>query len=759
MKPLFCVIFYFALAVFFFCGVFSEAKAQNLTGLYAYLSSWDIGGGDVKVIDLAGNKIIKTITLPSGEFPDKIVSRPGILTVYVASATSNKIFAIDVKTNQITKTITGVTGITDGVLSKNGNTLYTTDFNSVLVIDTATGTVKKTFTHPNLTSPWSIALTPDEEKLVVTNNGAGGDVYVIDQSASTVSRIMPSGAVPSLSGADTVINPDGKTAYVADPYRYAIYRVNILTKTFFPNPIAGISSTFGPWEMAFNEKNNKVYVTDSFAFLGNGKILVFDTKTNSQTKVISIGNTGKEVPENVAVSPDGTRVYVTDVGTNVISIIDTAKEEKTGEIKFNFMPISIGLAYLDSVSPTGSLAINGGAQYVKSPKVTLNTEAKDETMDGQKTTNGLEMMISNNEDFSGASFEPYAATKAWELTERYGEKRVFVKYKDGAGNVSETYLAKTMFESPYIVTGAGYTGGPHVKAFKKGSIIPTGTDFFAYNQDLRNGVAVAYGDVEGDARYEIITGPGEGSDPIVKVYKQNGEYLTEFRAYDQGFMGGVNVACGDVNSDGKDEIIAGAGNGGGPEVRVFQKNGNEYSLVTKFYAYGVEYQGGVSVAAGDLDGDGDEEVVTGAKSGGGPHVRTFKASGEPVFTPGFFSYALTFRGGVNVAVGDLNGDLKEEIITGPGYGGGPQVRTFDRFGNPVFTPGFYVYAPTFRGGVNVASTDFYGLGKDEILTGASLTGGPHVRMFNMLGQVTDFPGFFAYNEYFRGGVNVASTSY
>ena len=67
-------------------------------------------------------------------------------------------------------------------------------------------------------------------------------------------------------------------------------------------------------------------------------------------------------------------------------------------------------------------------------------------------------------------------------------------------------------------------------------------------------------------------------------------------------------------------------------------------------------------------------LATAAGPGGGPHVRTFRADGTPVAS--FFAYDAGFRGGVNVALGDLDGDLDDEIITGAGPGGGPHVRVF-----------------------------------------------------------------------------------
>src|SRR5436309_2674269 len=69
-------------------------------------------------------------------------------------------------------------------------------------------------------------------------------------------------------------------------------------------------------------------------------------------------------------------------------------------------------------------------------------------------------------------------------------------------------------------------------------------------------------------------------------------------------------------------------------------------------------------------------LVTGADSGGSPHVRGFDGS---TFTPihDFLAYADTLTGGVRVAAADVNGDGVADIITGPGPGGGPHVKVFD----------------------------------------------------------------------------------
>jgi uncharacterized repeat protein (TIGR01451 family) len=133
----------------------------------------------------------------------------------------------------------------------------------------------------------------------------------------------------------------------------------------------------------------------------------------------------------------------------------------------------------------------------------------------------------------------------------------------------------------------------------------------------------------------------------------------------------VRAGC-DGNGDGLDEIVTGAGPGGGPHVLVFDMAGGRPTTLASFYAYDPAFGGGVYVACGDLDGDGRAEVVTGAGGGGGPHVRAFSfpVTGGVIEIASFFAYDPLFGGGVRVATADVDGDGVSEIITAAGPGGG-----------------------------------------------------------------------------------------
>src|SRR5438477_443929 len=117
----------------------------------------------------------------------------------------------------------------------------------------------------------------------------------------------------------------------------------------------------------------------------------------------------------------------------------------------------------------------------------------------------------------------------------------------------------------------------------------------------------------------IATGSDVGAAPVVNVYNANSHaLLASITAYDRKFPGGARVATADLNRDGADEIVTGAGPGGGPHVQAFKADG---SVMTSFYAYAPTFTGGVSVAAGVATNTStNRDIVTGSGPGGLPTV-------------------------------------------------------------------------------------------------------------------------------------------
>jgi hypothetical protein len=94
----------------------------------------------------------------------------------------------------------------------------------------------------------------------------------------------------------------------------------------------------------------------------------------------------------------------------------------------------------------------------------------------------------------------------------------------------------------------------------------------------------------------IVTGAGAGGGPHVRVFNPQGIAQAGWFAYDPGFTGGVNVATGNLDQSPTPEIVTGPGAGGGPHVRIFDQTG-QLPFGNGFFAY-QNWSGSVEVSVG-----------------------------------------------------------------------------------------------------------------------------------------------------------------
>jgi len=314
-------------------------------------------------------------------------------------------------------------------------------------------------------------------------------------------------------------------------------------------------------------------------------------------------------------------------------------------------------------------------------------------------TNGIAVVNSTDKEqkyvFAKEEFERLRGTQATLINNGQKVNWIALAAHDGI----------LLLKRPTTIRDNWFTNGNFYRIFdNKGSQVRNG--FFAYVDSYQGSQRLLFHNFFGNSD-EQIASVLNGSLNIVS----NGKQVLSFRPYD-AFKGNFGIASADVNGDGIQEIITGAGNGGGPQIRIFNLAGK---VKGSFMAYDKNFRGGVNVAVGDLDGDGKAEIVAGAGVGGGPHVRVFNASGQ--LRAQFMAYDSNFRGGVNVAVGDVDGDGQNEIITGTGHGGGPQVRIFDMTGKEKNS--FMAYDKNYHDGISVSAYDINNDGVVEILTGIS----------------------------------------
>jgi len=332
------------------------------------------------------------------------------------------------------------------------------------------------------------------------------------------------------------------------------------------------------------------------------------------------------------------------------------------------------------------------------------------------------------------------------------------KYNDGSLATSVSLSAKDgiiLFRSKSIITASGPEGGPHIRSFNtKGN--PTPTNFFSYHPNFPGGVRVATGDVDGDGVDEIVTGAGPGGSAHVRVFEKNGAWTgLDFWPFGPDFLGGVDVACGDVDGDGIDEIAMSQFSQGQAWIKVYKFN-NQRTILGEWNAYG-NFEGGAQVALGDVDGDGKAEVITGAGQGGSPHVRVFEANGQWKGLD-FWPFHLNFKGGVDVSANNTDNDGKDEIAMSQRSNGEAWIKVYKYNIQRTILGEWRAYPQGVECGANIDMFDIDQDNKAEVITGAGQKGGPHIRAFEANGQAKSL-SFFAYDENFRGGVSAVGGNF
>ncbi len=140
-------------------------------------------------------------------------------------------------------------------------------------------------------------------------------------------------------------------------------------------------------------------------------------------------------------NPSATPLQIKDLiirTANDITGYGTGYDTSTGYGAIDFLAAWDGS--IDTTGPaSGSILINSGASTVTSTNVNLNLS----TTDDLSSASRIEMKVSNNASFSGASWEDYSTSKSWELPYGDGNKTVYVKFRDAVLNESSTYSDST----------------------------------------------------------------------------------------------------------------------------------------------------------------------------------------------------------------------------------------------------------------------------------------------------------------------------
>ncbi|MBU1705457.1 S8 family serine peptidase [Patescibacteria group bacterium] len=195
-----------------------------------------------------------------------------------------------------------------------------------------------------------------------------------------------------------------------------------------------------------------------------------------------------------------------------------------------------------------------------------------------------------------------------------------------------------------------------------------------------------------------------------------------------------------------DIFVLAAAAGSPPLVQVYDAQGN---LLHEFNAYHPNFKGGVRVALGDVDGDGSPEIITGAGPGGGPHVRIFEPDGALLSQ--FFAFSESTRFGVFVSAGDVDADGRADISVSADAGGSGQVKVFNLAGENLISLQPY---GDVNFGIRTSLADLDGNHQAEIIAATGAGPAPQVKIIQV--DLQELGQFLAYDQNFTNGIFVSA---
>ena len=255
----------------------------------------------------------------------------------------------------------------------------------------------------------------------------------------------------------------------------------------------------------------------------------------------------------------------------------------------------------------------------------------------------------------------------------------------------------------------------------------------------------------------IITAHGLGGKSWIKEFSLLANGWNSFKAFGGvNSQGEVHLAVGDIDADKLDEIAAGQGEGAKSWVKFFEVDG---SLISTFKAFGASNTNGeLHLAIGNFDADtSDNEIAIAQGEGGQSWVKTFETDGTPITAFKAFG-AANAQGEVHLAAADLeNADGIDEIIAGMGEGGSSRVKIFNYDGTIVRSFQAFETADNPGGEVRLAVVNFDADADLEIAASTGYNGGNKVRLFEKDGTLIKQFLAFGFGGNTNGDVQITAS--
>ncbi|MGB0342884.1 MAG: calcium-binding protein, partial [Parvibaculales bacterium] len=322
---------------------------------------------------------------------------------------------------------------------------------------------------------------------------------------------------------------------------------------------------------------------------------------------------------------------------------------------------------------TGNDILNGGAG-----NDTLNGGAGGDIMTGgagndvfdisdHATTQAAANKVT---DFTaGDKLKITGASTVWGKYE--GGKTLILADKNGAPDAAKIYAVLT---GKKLLTGADFDGTVNISfATQAHIVIPRNA-----SHDVGGASAPAFTDLDGDGDLDLVSGETYGT---FQVWRKDATGYTRLTGSNNPF-GGIDVgnwstpAFADIDGDGDDDLVSGEGDG---RFRVWRKDATGYTQLTgsnnPFNGFDVGVYSAPAFA--DIDGDGDVDLFSGDDQGG---IRFWRNNGSDGF-----SYVTRYTSGLyspRPTLGDFDGDGDVDMVFGGLFG---HTRLWKNNGDNTFT--------------------------------------------------------------------------
>jgi hypothetical protein len=253
-------------------------------------------------------------------------------------------------------------------------------------------------------------------------------------------------------------------------------------------------------------------------------------------------------------------------------------------------------------------------------------------------------------------------------------------------------------------------------------------------------------------------GPGPNEPSVIAIFRADGSVVDSFSAFPASERNAsVVTSVGDVDGDGQLDIVAGSGPAANtqPEVMGLSVDGTPIAGLA-FIPFETKF--GTTLAKADFDGDGKSEIITG-QGRMDSLVRVFSFDGGVVSDTGVS--ILSYPGlnvGVRVAAADLDGDEVPELITSPERAEGvPVVNIFSVDTSGGMSNWTVQLATSFpvcneEGGTNLTTGDIDADAISEIMVVCPSAAGTEVRVYDTSGiLITSFPTGTLSKDYIAAG--------